>query len=309
MNKSHAAQFHPRGIPLLFAFLLPVNSQCTLQLPVVSDQPQRVISMAPNLTESIFEIGAGESLVGVTDFCKYPSQARQRQSCGGWSNPDYEVITRLKPDLILIQGRHQSVRDFSARQGIRVCSIMMDDVESITDGLVILGEILGSRDGATSAVTKFENRLAAIKMDLKSHPVHNPPRVFISLSRRPGSLSGIMTMVSGSFIDQALTLAGGENIFNDLVHPYSQVSQENVIVREPEFILEIRGDTHMREESRRDLVDDWSGLVSIPAVRNNRIHVLEADYLLIPGPRFPRTVEMIYEVLYEWGTGEKHGGI
>ena len=111
--------------------------------------------MAPNLTESVFEIGAGEYLVGVTDFCKYPSQVQKLQRCGGWSNPDYEVITRLKPDLILIQGQHQPVRDFSERQGIRVCSILMDDVESITDGLMMLGEILGCRDGATTAVMKF----------------------------------------------------------------------------------------------------------------------------------------------------------
>jgi iron complex transport system substrate-binding protein len=266
--------------------------------PVPANQTLRVISMAPNLTESVFEIGAGDTLVGVTDFCRYPPEALLRRRCGGWSNPDFEVVSRLEPDLILIQGQHQAVHEFADRRGIRLCSILMDDVESIREGMIELGEILGYEDGATSAVKKFEYRLSVIQSALESNHAGTRPRVFLSLSRREGSLSGIMTMASGSFMDQALQFAGGENVFSDLKQPYPQVSQESLIKRSPEYIIEIRGDALVREELKNGLIEDWSVLSSLPAVMHDRIHVLNANYLMIPGPRFPLTVQLIYDALH-----------
>lgn len=266
--------------------------------PVVAGPPKRVVSLSPNITESVFALGAGDLLVGVSDFCDYPPQVRSLKRCGAWSNTNYEVLSVLHPDLILVLGRHEKVREFGKERGIAVEGVNMDSAVTITSELLRLGRLLGREDAATSLTSRINAELAALKADLDKQPNRHHPSVLISIGRKPNSLADILTATGGSFLDEAITLAGGKNVFGDIRQYYPQVSKETIIVRRPEVILELTGGTNLTADQNRALIDDWKILPSIPAVQNGRIYVLPESYLSIPGPRVPQIVRRFRDVLY-----------
>ncbi len=175
----------------------------------------------------------------------------------------------------------------------------MDGLDSILAGIVTIGKALGRDDAATSLTSRIKHELAQIENELAADPRSGQrPRVFISVERQWGSLSGIYSAGAGSFLDDALRLAGGINILGDVTQPYPQVSKEILLARQPEMILEFSTLAELRQSERRQLLADWQLLASIPAVRNGRIEILTDDSLLIPGPRFPHVVRTIKDVLY-----------
>lgn len=264
--------------------------------PVAAALSQRVISLAPNITESVFAIGAGDRVVGVTDFCKYPSEATQLQRCGGWSNPSLEILSALKPDLIIVQGQHDKVREFGRARGIAVEGVEMDSVASILAGLEKLGRLLDCEQGAQEEVGRIRERLAVF--EARQIDAEARSAVFISIGRQAGSLSGVYTAAGGSFLDEALTLAGGRNIFADVTQPYPQASRESLISRSPDVILELAPGLDPADTATRDqLIADWQILSSIPAVRDGRIYVITDEFMLNPGPRVTLIIEKMQAAL------------
>lgn len=255
----------------------------------------RVVTFAPNITETVFAMGAGDRVVGVTEWCRYPPEATTRRTCGGWANPNLEVLTALRPDLILVQGANEKLRRFAVARDLRVVSVDMDSLDEIMRETRRIGELLGRPDAATSLTARMRSRLDAVarRVDRTSTPT-----VFLSVGRTPGRLDGLMTVSGGSFLDDALRLAGGRNVFADVRTPYPRVSKESLLARRPEVILELApGLGGGAEVDAHELRADWQGLTAIPAVREGRIHVLTGDHLLLAGPRIVRTVEQMHAAL------------
>ena len=252
--------------------------------------PRRVVSLSPNITESIFAIGAGDLLVGVSDFCNDPPAARTLRRCGGWANTNFEVLVDLRPDLILVLGQHRKVRRFGEERGFPVRGVSMDSVATISTGLLELGRLLGREEAATSLTARIKAELSELQRELTARSVDHRPTVFVSIGRRPGSLAGIHTSTGGSFLDEAITLAGGRNVFADVRTYYPQASKESIVQRRPEVILELGVEQGLTARQKRALIEDWSDLPSLPAVKSGRIYALEGNDLLIPGPRLPEIV-------------------
>jgi iron complex transport system substrate-binding protein len=261
--------------------------------------PQRIVSASPNLTETIFALGAGDRIVGVSDFCTWPPAARELPRVGGWSNPSFERIAQLQPDLIVVLGQHEALSDFARRRGIPLAQIPMMSVPTIRSGILELGRILGRDDAATSLAASIDNRLAAFEADLAADPARPRPRVFISTARTPGSLATLFTVGGGSFLDEALRLAGGVNVYADLEQPFPQISKESLMLRRPEIILELEAGIELSPEQQRQLIGDWQPLAALPAVADARIHVLTNADLLIAGPRLPELVEQLRRAIRE----------
>src|SRR5690606_34685338 len=109
-------------------------------------------SLAPNVTETIFALGAGDRVVGVSQFCEWPPEARERRRCGGIADPNLEVIAALQPDLIVIQFDNPQTRRFAETRGIWIEEVRMDNVASVREGIARLGALLGREDAATSLI-------------------------------------------------------------------------------------------------------------------------------------------------------------
>ncbi len=288
------------GIGVTFAFLsLRLESRLSHRRSSgrkrVLGPPRRIVCLAPNITETVFALGAGDRVVGVTDFCDYPPAARERTRIGGPVNPSIERITALRPDLVLAQMPNARVAAYCREQGVRFEALRMETVESVLGGIRRLGDLLGRREAARAVAARLEGELAAVRRAVGRRP---RPRVLITLSRRAGSLSGLYTVGPGSFLDQLLEIAGGENIFADAGRPYPEAGKEAVQRRAPEIIIETLPGMRLTPQLRQALLRDWRMLSSLPAVKEGRIFFVTDPAVQIPGPRVADTARRLARICH-----------
>ena len=265
---------------------------------VAAERAERIVSMSPNLTQALFMIGAGDRVVGVSDFCTSPAEVLSLPRVGGWANPNYERLIALQPDLIVVLGQHDAVADFGRRRGIEVQRIDMVSSATIRSGVLRLGELTGREDDATSFALRFDAELEALRQAADAIAPEQRPRVFISITRSPGSVASLFSIGGGNYLDEAVRLAGGVNVFADLRHPFPQVSQESLLVRRPDVILELTSGQAPTEAQRSRLVEDWRRFPTLPAVRSGRIVVLDDPEFLIAGPGFPDLVRRLRAAIH-----------
>jgi len=251
--------------------------------------------MAPNIVEVVFALGRGDSVVGVADFTVFPPQATSITKVGGYIDPHFEKITRLQPDLILLQGTHRRLHEFCRKNGIQSLSVDMNDMDSIFEGIMIIGSRLGSRLDAEKLVQSIQAELEIVRAAVRGKP---RPRIFVSLGRKPGSLTGLFTTGNNGFVGELITIAGGYNVFGELTAYYPQISKEALVRQAPDIIIETFAGQKLSTENINLLRQDWHGLAIIPAVKNGNIHILTDDFLLVPGPRIAQTARRFAAIFH-----------
>lgn len=251
--------------------------------------------MAPNITETVFALDCGHRLVGVTDFCIYPPETAALPKVGGYVNPNFERLLVLRPDLVLLHGRHEKVDAFCRDRGIQVAHVAMDRLSSTFSAITQLGKILGCPEQAAHLATAIRHDLKALR---KKVSAYKRPRVFVCLWRSAGGLTGLGTAGWGSYVGDLLEAAGGENLFKEVASAYPQASKESLIKRKPQVILELRPGDQISYGQRQQLISDWQVLRTVPAVQSGRIHILTDDFLLVPGPRVGLAVRAIARALH-----------
>ena len=243
--------------------------------------PRRVIALTPSLVETLFALGLGDRVVGVGDYVFWPSEAARKPKIGGLFNPNLERIVALKPDLAILL---PSERDLASRLnplGVDVL-VVPDETLAEVEGSYLT---IARRCGVPAA---GERLAARWRSDLAPRPLPGPPlKVMISVGRSAGRLGEVTAAGRRTFYDELLTRLGAVNVFADAPTRYPQVGLEEIVVRKPDLILELRPDP-LTPEKKAAVVRDWSALPQIPAVRDDRVVVIAGDYTMLPGPRLPR---------------------
>jgi iron complex transport system substrate-binding protein len=287
---------------VVFSLILPCCTQDSAQKSERSssdpgqtkEDARRIICAAPSVTEIVFALGMGERVVGVSDFSTFPQEARTVTPIGGLINPNKEKITALQPDLLIIQGKNESLSRFCEEHGIRFLSIEINTLEDIWTAIHTIGLTLKAEKKASALIQKIKDDLQEIEVRIQNRPLK---KVFLTLGHTPGDLTGLMTTGPGTFLNELVLVAGGENIFSDASGLYPQISKESLVKRQPEVIIEaIPGG--IPEEKLKLLKKDWSQLPMIPAVKSGNIHFLTEDFLLIPGVRVSQTVRRFAEIFH-----------
>jgi iron complex transport system substrate-binding protein len=254
----------------------------------------RVVCGSPAVTEIVFALGCGARVVGVSDFADYPPEAAAKPRIGGWFNPNRERLLVLKPDLIVSQGKHESLMQFAQSYGVRFESVRLDTLADLYAAIQTVAEALGEPDEGRKLGRATRAAMERVQERVRRLP---PRRVLVVLGRTPGDLSGLTSIGPGSVLQDLLTAAGGTNVFADATGAYPQVSKETLLVRKPEVVLEVRPGS-LPDATRRMLREDWDRIPGIPAVEAGRIHYLTNEYLLIPGPRVAETVARLGEAIH-----------
>jgi iron complex transport system substrate-binding protein len=246
------------------------------------------------VTEFVYALGLGHKVIGVSDFSTHPPEARDKSRVGGLINPNKEKIIALQPDLLILQGRNDSIARLCEEHAIRFLAVEINSVEDIWKAIRLIGRELDVYIEAN----KLVNRIQAELQSMQELTRHRPPRkVFLTLGHTPGDLTGLMTTGPKTFIHELVSLAGGENVFHDVLGMYPQISKESLIKRQPEVIIEaIPGG--MAKEKLKLLKKDWSQLPMLPAVQTGQIHFLTEDFLLIPGTRIAQTVQRFAQIIH-----------
>lgn len=272
----------------ILLFILGVTAPLFAQAP-----PKRVISMAPNLTEIVYDIGAQDLLVGVTDFCKFPPEAQKKEKIGGWINPNYEKILSLKPDLVLALKFHGQSVDNLRKLNVPVLVQDCQTVEDVLAAYDVLGKALGREEAAKKAKQRLAERLNKIRA---APSQGRPVSILFVVDRTPGALDQIYGVGPHNFVDSLIRWTGGVNILSDSPISYPLVSKEELLKRDPDVIVNALPPAHGRPDEVARETAAWDGLSALKAVKNKRVYCFEKDEYLIPGPSMVGLGEFLSDV-------------
>ncbi len=266
--------------------------------------PERVITISPNSAEIICELGACDRIVGVDKFCVYPPQLRNRPRVGGLIDPDLEKIISLRPDLLVLRGRNDTIERLCVSLDIRLYHDQTETLADVPTCIMELGRLLDREEQAVKLVDAFRSRLGAIRRRVAGRP---RPRVFLTFARQPDSFANVLTAGKGMFLSDMLEIAGGANVFGHLDIRYPQVSLEAIVAQRPEVILELSPEIELTDALKRQILTAWRRLGSIPAVENNRVYIITEDHCLIPSPRYVEIIEKVSRLIHPEPDGEQSG--
>ncbi|MGB5406030.1 MAG: cobalamin-binding protein [Thiogranum sp.] len=239
------------------------------------DKPaQRIVSLAPHLTELLFAAGAGDAVVGVVSYSDYPPEAAQRPHVGDAQNLDVELIVSLQPDLVVAwkSGNPTPQLEQLTRFGIPVFYSEPRRLEDIATNLERLGLLAGSDEPALAAAEKFR---AGTRRLVERYSGAEPVRVFYEIWHQP-----LMTVGGKHLISQIIRVCGGENIFANLTALAAAVEREAVLMADPEVII-ASGIT----QQRPSWLDQWLEWPQLYAVKHKHLYFVAPDLIQRHTPR------------------------
>jgi iron complex transport system substrate-binding protein len=259
--------------------------------------PERIVTMAPSVTETVFALGLGDRVVGVTDYCDYPSEALAKPKVGGFLNTNYERIVGLRPDAVILL--ESSGRDPSAFRKLRLPVLQLNhlNVDGILESIEKIGAVCGAEDKATAIVSDIRSRLDRIAEKTAGRP---RPRVMIAIDRTlgTGALQDVYITGRDGHIDRIIELAGGLNAYRDGYARFPVVSQEGILKINPEVVIDLAYGLAGKDADQAIIRADWQCLSEIDAVRHNRVYLVADDFATVPGPRFILFVEKLARLLH-----------
>jgi len=253
----------------------------TLQKPA-----QRIIAMAPHVTELLFAAGGGDKIVGAVTYSDYPEAAKKIPRVGDNRQVDMERVVAMKPDLIVIwlHGSSERQIDGLRQLGIPLFHSEPTKLDGIADNLVRLGQLMGTEKVANAAAADIHQQFAAMAAQYASRP---PVRLFYQVWDKP-----LYTLSGKSIVSDSIRLCGGVNIFADLGVAAPVVSTEAVLQANPEAIFGT-------SEKDYGSVDIWKPYTNLTAVKNNNLFRLQGDLLNRAGPRMVAGTRALCEKIEE----------
>lgn len=256
-----------------------------LALLLAASPPQRIVSTTPSITEILFALGLGDRVVGVTNYCRYPVEARKLPKIGTYIQPDLERITALRPDLVVIQKNPIQLQTKLQRLGLKVLELEYDTVEQTYAAIAQMAVAAGVQERGVALNARLRRELQEIRDKTRTAKVQS--MVFV-IGRNPGAVEGLIAVGRASYLADLFQIAGGRNAFEDTVASYPKITIEELLARNPDVIVDM-GDMAQTEDvtdaQRKAVIQLWSRYRALKAVRENRVFAVASDAYVVPGPR------------------------
>jgi iron complex transport system substrate-binding protein len=239
------------------------------------------------VTETIFALGFGERLVGVTTYCDYPAAAKRLPKIGGFMNPSLEAILAKRPDLVI--GVSSATDPAKAREmgrlGLRVSLISLSSLSDVLDSIKTIARLLGAPETGETLAGKIAAQVRNVKERVQRAPRRS---VLLAVGIHP-----LIVVGRKNFIDELITLAGGENIAGNASQPWLNLPDEFVVAKAPQIIIEAGMGSEHNDSNKR-----WRDLNSVPAVKEGRVYSYPSDKILRPGPRVGEALAEIARLIH-----------
>lgn len=256
----------------------------------LDEAPERIISLAPNTTEMLFAVGLGDRVVGRTTFCDYPEEAMDVETIGSITEPNIEAIVSLEPDLIVADGINpMDVVERLKELDMNVVGFYPASVQETFSAMTRLGLVTGNIDESAEVVNDMEKRMDKI-LDLVEDKEERP-QVFYEIWNDPLTTAG-----GDNFIDNMITLAGGENIGAEAGSGWPQFSLEDLIYLDPEVYISTPHSADHQVSKEKILNRDNYEVLT--AVQNERVHIINQDMVSRPSPRLIEGLKMLTAAIY-----------
>jgi ABC-type Fe3+-hydroxamate transport system substrate-binding protein len=260
----------------------------------ITEEPERIISLAPSNTEILFALGLGDKVVGVTEYCNYPEEAKDKEKVGDYSTPNIERVIKLEPDLVLAaHGNVMGTVEALKRFNLTVVGVKSRNLDEILYDIRLVGEITGQSDSASVLVADMAQRIEATEERIKELNIEEKPTVLHIIWHDPIWVAG-----EGTFENELIRKSGGVNAAS--VEGYKTLSLEKGIKINPEVIITPSG-TGMgfaKTNFTYNYIIGEPRLSSVDAVRNNRVYMINADIVCRAGPRIVDALEEMAEMMH-----------
>jgi iron complex transport system substrate-binding protein len=255
----------------------------------VPDDPRRVVALAPSITEIVFALGCEDRLAGATRFSNFPPAAKRLPRVGSYVHLDLERIVALSPDLCIAvkDGNPKAVIQRLEALQIPVYAVNPVNLGAVGDTILEVGQLLNARQPAERLVAEMNARIEAVKAQVAGSS--SRPRVFFQIG-----ISPIVSVGSETFIHELITMAGGINVTAGAV-PYPRFSREEIFALAPEILIITSMD---RNKSFLEAKIEWQQWPEIPAIRDQRIHLVDSDLFDRASPRLVDGLELLAGLLH-----------
>ncbi len=275
---------------LAFTILLNIQGACASsveresKIQVIDDDGiehvfagpvKRIVSLMPHATELLFEVGAGDQIVGAVQYSDYPEAAQEIPRVGGYSALNIEAIVTLQPDLLIAWPEGNRNRELDRLKALGLPILVSDPREfgDIANALKVYGKITGNNEQADKALLAFNEKLSFLRA---TYSKQEKVSVFYQVWNSP-----LMTQNGNTFISRAIELCGGVNIFADLPMTNPQVSIESILLRDPQVIV-----ASGMGQARPEWLDDWRQYKTLKAVQKNQLFHILPELFQRPTSRF-----------------------
>ncbi|MCL5961845.1 MAG: cobalamin-binding protein [Chloroflexi bacterium] len=253
----------------------------------VAKLPQKIVSLSPDNTEILFALGLGGQVVGVDEYSDFPPEAQKKDKVGSFAKIDIEKVVALEPDVILAADMHaKTVVPELEKRGFTVIVLQPRTIEGVLDNIRLVGRIADKSKEAETLASDLQRRIDDVVR--KVGGASAKPRVFFELD------ANLFTVGPDTFVDDMIRKAGGENIAADAKNAWPQMSQEAIVLKDPEVIILADHGLGATPES----VKSRPGWQQITAVKTDRIVPLDPDLVNRPGPRVVNGLESLAKAIH-----------
>jgi iron complex transport system substrate-binding protein len=262
--------------------------------PAGAADPARLVSTSPSITETLFALGLGDRVVGVSTYCRYPEPALRLPKVGSFMRPDAELIARLRPDLVIVHAGPHTVPQQLSALGVASITVDRGTLAGVYSSIRAIGAAAGVNDRAERLIAELESRLAAVR---RAALAQSPRKVLVVVGRQPGTLGDLIAVGRGSYLNDLVKIAGGINVLDDARLPeYPRISMESVIRLDPDVIIDAGDMGETESEHRRrepTTLRLWRHQPHVRAAQAGAVHAVTSDAFVVPGPRVVDAAETI----------------
>ena len=277
-----------RRLCYFFSVVLMVGA-VALSEDAHAQTPQRIVSLAPSVTETLFALGAGEQLVGICTFCDFPHEVERIDRIGAYLNPNVEAIVAKRPDVVIgVPPNNPEAIVALQRLGLRAIVVRVETIAEIEAAIRTIAQEAGREAQGEKLLADMRQRMAAVRKRLEGAPQR---RVLMVVGQTP-----LIAVGSGIFLDELINQAHGVNIAASAKQPWPHLSLEVAVASQPEVII----DGSMGSEETQDAEQQlgiWRNFPTVPAVRDGRLHGRLSAAILRPGPRLPEAFEELARLI------------
>ena len=268
--------------------------------------PQRIISMAPSITEIAFALGLNKQVVAVTDFCRYPVQACSLPKVGGYVDPNLEKIVALHPDLVILLKTANRVQAKLTQLGIHYLTVDNTTLQNIENSIKQIGKATGQVKQANQLLAGMQRQINAIKHKVAGLP---RPNVMVAIAHQTNSshLNNVYIAGRHDFYNDLIQLAGGRNAYQNQRVKVPALSTEGIVKLDPDVIIDVFPGSNNHHIDQQQVMTQWLNLPPIKAVRNKRIYIINQPYGSIPGPRVILLLQQMARMIHpelDWSTDD-----
>lgn len=258
---------------------------------------ERIITLSPSLTETVFALGLGDHVVAVTDYCDYPAQAQALPSVGSYTNTSLEAITRLQPDLVIMLNGQQQRQQQLEQLGIKTLVLDNSTIADIKETIQRIADLTGRQNEADKLLTSIQAQIDYVHNKVRGLV---PVRTLVGIAHYVNSDQLDTVYIAGQhdFYNELLELAGGVNVYTNTTVKVPSVSAEGIIRMNPDAIIDVFPEQKDHQSDMKQVIKQWQSLRNVNAVKQQRIYIIEHDYASIPGPRIFKLLPEMAQLLH-----------